>query len=96
MSYHLFIGGPADGERRDVDRDAPTWRVTEWPHETRATPYDPIVDGLVIGKEHVYIRRQYHNYDTKTLHQFYVHSSIDPRDVFGVLVAGYRKPKVTT
>lgn len=91
MSRHLFIGGPADGEWRDVDADALWWSVTEWSQEIRATPYDPVVDGLVTGRVHHYIRRFWRDDEAKILHTFYVHSSVKTYEVFPMLVSGYRK-----
>lgn len=92
MTRHLFIGGPADGEWRDVEHACEVWRVAEIP--ARPDPFTlPIASQLLTFREHRYIRRYWKDYDSKRLHKFYVHEDIQPRDVFAMLIAGYRQPK---
>lgn len=93
MTRHLFIGGPADGEWREVDADSPWWRVVEWPQEVRATPYGPSGVDLQTGTVHMYLRRLYKDFDAGRTHAFYVHPDVKSNEVFSMLVAAYPRSK---
>lgn len=90
MTICLFIGGPADGERRDVERDPEMWRVAEWPTALSLVPFSPA--DTITAKEHIYFRNYWQDKDSKRLYTFYLHSSIQYASVFDILISGYRRP----
>jgi hypothetical protein len=92
MNRHLFIGGPADGEWKEVERERELWRVAELP-PVRFDPYSPLDSSqLITYKEHVYFRRYWRDDDSNRIHTFYVHSDVPLSSVFSLLIAGYRQP----
>lgn len=90
MTRHLFLGGYADGEWREVDDDNPRWRVAEPPGEIIPDPSGSVAYGFAAGTVHVYIRRSLIEQDSGITHTFYVHPDVNPRRLFSLLVAGYR------
>lgn len=80
----LFIGGPADGEHRAVNRDLPVVAIIEAPE---LTWYRGIGEETLSLKRHHYVRMGLGNDNV-----VYVHDSIHPNLVVNWLVRGYRQP----
>lgn len=94
MNYQecLFIGGPADGERRSVEDPLrhEFYRVTELPPPVRPEPFCA-TDQLVV-KHHTYFRKIWLA-DGSSKHYFvYVHESQKNANIFELLLDGYRQP----
>lgn len=81
----LFIGGPADGEHRAVNRDLPVVAIIEAP---KLMPrYHSSGEETLSLKHHHYVRMGLGNDNV-----VYVHDSIHPNLIVNWLVRGYRQP----
>ena len=97
MSRHLFIGGPADGEWRETDRDVEFWSVA---YNTPTSYYNGGGDLPLTYETHVYKRERLEErrpgmWSAGVEHVF-VHSSVRGSGFLRALILGYRRPKVET
>lgn len=87
---YLFIGGVADGQRKQLDRPYPTITIArhpEYPQLTRASPVDK--DGRI----DIWSRNDYYHYVTLDGKPLYVHASLDNIGTEGLLqrlIDGYK------
>ena len=81
----LFIGGPADGERRAVEDYMTVCCVHEFP------PLPPLLDMKM--EQAVTLKITRHHYVRVKMPDdwyVYVHDSLHPREIIGKLIRGYR------
>jgi len=93
MSRHLFIGGPADGEWRETDRDVEFWSVVD---NTPTSYYND--DALPLTYEtHVYKRERLEERlpgaRSAAIEHVFVHSSVRNTGFLRALILGYRRAK---
>ena len=88
----LFLGGPWDGRREEVDTTLPVWFVAEMP-EIEAVPYDPGLTQNVTYqvKRHPYYFRQF-RWEKSAPVTLAMHTSVVNDSPLHLLLAGYRRP----
>jgi len=96
MSYHLFIGGPADGEWRNVSYDAATWRVSVYKSVVDYESPPQMMEDLsfeVHNYKREYLQEHLPGRREPTIVTIYTHESLVGYGIIRALIDGYRKPK---
>ena len=88
MSMSLFIGGPADGDRREVDPHIECYIVLESPPPIAPDDYPP--DRFITYVQHHYLYSAVRDMDGVILWVCYVHESLNGANIMDLLIAGYR------
>jgi hypothetical protein len=88
MSKHLFIGGHADGEWREVEGDRPDFSVAK-PIQSSGHPGTMLAFDRAEYAITVYRRELFRANKMEII--FYVEKSLPIEVAFEMLIAGYRK-----
>lgn len=98
MSYHRFIGGPHDGEWRDVPRNAglflpPIVTIAKRP-EIEFNIAAQLVELTMSNRRTDYVPLSLHVDGKKDVVTFFIERGMKPEDAFLQLAAGYRSTAV--
>lgn len=85
----LFIGGPADGRRGDVDESYQWLQIPECPEPE----FPNVAESGCSVEDRSFRVHTYYRQRIGTGPKVFIHEKLNPDAVIGMLVEGYRKPK---
>lgn len=91
---YLCIGGPLDGQMRSFEEAKSEFKVVENLKVSLVCDTHITLDqALPLFKEHTYRQQCWRQEDPEIEHRIWLHSTVDPNDIMGMLLEGYRQPR---